>query len=412
MLRCFGLRGGGFGSAAAAKAVSQKELDAAAAEVSAEVAPWDGARTAVVRDLQAAVRNHGQVQLVRDAEGRLIAVKRMPTAWVRADAADFERHYPAASERPWADLAFLRLLREREYAYTCRLHGVFRSDTETFVAMSFCSEGDLFDWCHSDSVPSPGPRREERVRPVAAQLLAAVRWLHDLGIAHRDLSLENVVLTRHGAEASLRLIDFGMATLQRYVRDEIRGKLVYQAPEVHTQRVVDAFLADNFAVGAILYCMAAQDYPWTCTERGKCQLFEYYCRFGLQRFMSKRRVRRGKGQYLLDVLSTDYVEVLEGLLHFQPRKRTSLGESAFVNEVRIVHRRPSIWDTDLFRAAEPRPQPPTPTHRTGGGQALCQDHAELVTPHDSTSTCSAVSGGSVPSELLLSDRAPLVASAA
>lgn len=43
------------------------------------------------------------------------------------------------------------------------------------------------------------------------------------GVAHRDLSLENVVLTRHGSGLSLRLIDFGMATLQREVRNEALG---------------------------------------------------------------------------------------------------------------------------------------------------------------------------------------------
>jgi len=416
MLGCLGLRRGSFGSVAAAKAVSQKELDAAATEASAEVESWDGSRIVIVRDLQAAVRNHGQVQLARDAgsDGRLLAVKRMPTAWVRTDAADFAREYPRASEKPWADLAFLRVLQERTYPYACHLRGIFRNESETFVATSFCTEGDLFDWCHSEGLPAPGPEREERVRPVAAQLLAAVRWLHDLGVAHRDLSLENVVLTRHGSGLSLRLIDFGMATLQREVRNEVVGKLLYQAPEVHTRRVVDTFLADAFAVGAMIYSMVAKDYPWTSTQRGKCQLFEYFCRFGLRRLLTKRRVRRGNGEYLIEVLSAEIVEVLDVLLETRPRKRASLGQSVFDNEFRIGRRRSNVWDMPFFFAAEPRPPPPTPPHRPGGvaPPTPCQDHAKFGCRRDSISTCSGVSGGSLPSELLLSDRSALLSSAA
>lgn len=79
-------------------------------------------------------------------------------------------------------------------------------------------EGDLFEWCFRPTVPAPGVEREAHMRPIVAQLLVAVRWLHGLGIAHRDLSLENVLLEDSGAELRVKLIDFGMATMKRKVR--------------------------------------------------------------------------------------------------------------------------------------------------------------------------------------------------
>lgn len=49
------------------------------------------------------------------------------------------------------------------------------------------------------SHPAASTAARARAR-CARQLVEAVRWLHDLGIAHRDLSLENVLLVRSGGE--------------------------------------------------------------------------------------------------------------------------------------------------------------------------------------------------------------------
>ena len=46
------------------------------------------------------------------------------------------------------------------------------------------------------------------------QLLYSVRRMHELGIAHRDLKLENVMLAKArigGQSESLRIIDFGLS---------------------------------------------------------------------------------------------------------------------------------------------------------------------------------------------------------
>ena len=102
--------------------------------------------------------------------------------------------------------------------------------------------------------------------PIVGQIFTAVCWLHDLGVAHRDLSLENILLTDNGGSMQVKLIDFGMSTTQRVCKRELRGKQSYQAPEMHGPEY-DAFLADEFALGVVLFAMAVQDYPWTSTKK-------------------------------------------------------------------------------------------------------------------------------------------------
>ena len=45
------------------------------------------------------------------------------------------------------------------------------------------------------------------------QILAGVCYLHSMGMAHRDLKLDNVVINEHG---NMKLIDFGSAVIFRY----------------------------------------------------------------------------------------------------------------------------------------------------------------------------------------------------
>lgn len=49
---------------------------------------------------------------------------------------------------------------------------------------------------------------EDTVRVFAAELGCALGFLHDFGIIHRDVKMENILLTDNG---HLRLADFGLS---------------------------------------------------------------------------------------------------------------------------------------------------------------------------------------------------------
>jgi len=285
--------------------------------VASEVQMWDGKSFTSVQRLQEAVRNHGFVDMMRSSEelgSRMVAVKRMPNSWVTAGPREFQKQYPTTSERPWYDIGMVKELSNLGYAHVCELVGMFRDFEHTYVVTSLATEGDLFGWCEGE--PAPGPQREAVMKPVAAQIVVAVRYLHELGVAHRDLSLENILLTDPGSgePPQIKLIDFGMCTLRRTCRKEVRGKQSYQAPETHMDQAFDTFLTDDFAVGVTLFAMAAQDYPWTSTARNACQHCEYVRLFGLRKFLEKRKLRKGNGEHLIEVFSPAFVDLVEGLM--------------------------------------------------------------------------------------------------
>jgi len=263
----------------------------------------------------------------------------MPNGWVADSMQEFEQRNPDATERPWLDFGLIRELNRMQFPYSCEFLGIFRDAESTYFVTSLATQGDLLSWHAQD--PRPGREREALMKPIMQQTFEAVKMLHELGIAHRDLSLENILLTE-GAQGrtQVKIIDFAMSTLSRRCRGEARGKVVYRAPEMNETSEYDAFLADAFALGVVVFAVAFRDYPWSCT-RMTCKSFRYVREHGMAAFFEQRKVRNGSGETLSEVCSTSLAELLDGMLAIDPRRRLGLGE--LVSQQESGLRESSVW---------------------------------------------------------------------
>jgi len=303
----------------------------------------------MVGKVQDAARNQGVVHKVYDGlEEQFVAVKQMPNQWVSSCHEMFLLTHRGETERPWVDIGCSAFLNVIAYPYVCPLVGVYRDGESTYVVSKLASEGDFFSWSGQPSLAAPGPEREVLMKPLALQILDGMRCLHDLSIVHRDLSLENLLLSRNYGELRVQIIDFGMASTSRYFQDDVRGKPSYQAPEMHQDVVCDAFLADTFSVGVALYAMLLKDYPWMSTRPGCCKCHEFARRHGFQGFLRKRKFR-GTGDTLAQHMSAPLIQLLSGLLSFCPEERLTLGEVAWLEtgSRRSVWQEPWLVDEDL-----------------------------------------------------------------
>lgn len=317
---------------------------------SAEVHAWDPDRFELVQKLQDAVRNQGEVLLMRDrASNAQVAVKRMPAAWVGSSHEDFLVRHPDESEKPWQDIGCARLLNNIGYQYACQLLGVFRNEQHTYVVSSFATEGDLHTWCSSG--PPPSLQSEHDKQPICVEILRAIQQLHDSSVVHGDVSLENILLSRPTSSCTdgndnasndrgpqVRVIDFGVASTSRHLKYRGGGRTSYHAPEVYSREDYDGFLADAFSLGVVLYAVMTRDYPWLSTQPGSCPRWGYVQNFGLRAYFDKRRINDGAAT-VTEVLSEPLVRLLEGLLAPDPKARLTLGELSFAS----CGRR-SVWD--------------------------------------------------------------------
>lgn len=98
------------------------------------------------------------------------------------------------------------------------------------------------------------------------QILSGVEYLHGLGLAHRDLKLDNCVINEKGI---VKLIDFGAAVVFSYPFSKslveasgIVGSDPYLAPEVCIFTKYDPRPVDIWSVAIIFACMILKKFPW------------------------------------------------------------------------------------------------------------------------------------------------------
>ncbi|HVX93313.1 MAG TPA: serine/threonine-protein kinase [Polyangia bacterium] len=91
---------------------------------------------------------------------------------------------------------------------------------------------------------------------------AKARGGKPLGIVHRDISPNNVLISEQG---EIKLADFGIAKAQRKREQTaagvIKGKVAYMSPEQATGAAIDK-RSDIFAVGSLLYRMVTNALPF------------------------------------------------------------------------------------------------------------------------------------------------------
>ena len=131
-----------------------------------------------------------------------------------------------------------------------------------------------------------GKMSREEVSCSFLQIVSGVSYLHGMGLAHRDLKLDNVVVNEHGI---MKIIDFGSASVFRYPFENdtvlasgmsyyflltplhvdycslltgIVGSDPYLAPEVYDSGKYNPEPVDIWSLAIIYACMSLRRFPW------------------------------------------------------------------------------------------------------------------------------------------------------
>ncbi|KAI0320333.1 kinase-like domain-containing protein, partial [Amylostereum chailletii] len=96
------------------------------------------------------------------------------------------------------------------------------------------------------------------------QILDAVQYCHDRGVAHRDLKPENILVSEDGLEYFLS--DFGLATTQTECRSFGAGSRPFQSPECIGKELredaYDTRVSDVWSLGILFVTMLTGSLPW------------------------------------------------------------------------------------------------------------------------------------------------------
>lgn len=92
------------------------------------------------------------------------------------------------------------------------------------------------------------------------QIMSGISYLHQRGIAHKEISLKNIQVLM---DNTIKITEFGV---YRRPLQNSANTFVYLPPEVLQEKSYDKFKADIWTAGICLYAMTANHMPWTVND--------------------------------------------------------------------------------------------------------------------------------------------------
>ncbi|XP_041984561.1 serine/threonine-protein kinase MARK2-like [Aricia agestis] len=198
--------------------------------------------------------------------------------------------------------------------YETMMHG-----PRLYVAMEAAGGGDL---CSLVLAARGGGRGlpETAARPLAAQLVSAVRHMHSRGVVHRDLKMENIMLD--STKQFIKIVDFGLSNLWGCggALHTPCGSLEYAAPELFVDGRRYGPEVDLWSVGVIVYGMVTGSLPFTAPSPESAS-----------RAQLRAAITRGFGRKQRDALApftTECKAFVEHLLQPRAESRMRIEEAA------------------------------------------------------------------------------------
>jgi serine/threonine protein kinase/tetratricopeptide (TPR) repeat protein len=191
----------------------------------------------------------GLVYKVFDTEVREKLALKLLKPEIATDAATIERF---RSE--------LRLARTVSHRNVCRMHDLGREEgTGTyFITMEYVPGEDL-----KSLIRSIGALPVGKAVMIARQTAEGLAEAHRLGVIHRDLKPQNIMIDREGG---VRIMDFGIARSVRAKGLTGAGMMIgtpeYMSPEQVDGREADA-RSDIYALGVVLFEMLTGRLPFS-----------------------------------------------------------------------------------------------------------------------------------------------------
>lgn len=137
-----------------------------------------------------------------------------------------------------------------DHPYIAKLYEVYEGKSHLYLVMEYIKGGDLFG-----RVMNVKTFKIEEICFIIKQILVALEYLHQFGIFHRDVKLQNILLCSDD-KFDIKLIDFGLADFY-YKKEFVHNKCGtpgYIAPEILNDENYDTKI-DIFSLGIIFYIL-------------------------------------------------------------------------------------------------------------------------------------------------------------
>ncbi|XP_072929596.1 serine/threonine-protein kinase D1 isoform X2 [Epargyreus clarus] len=202
------------------------------------------------------------------------------------------------------------ILQELSHPGVVNLERMFETRERIFVVMEKL-RGDMLEMILSHE---RGRLTERITKFLVAQILVALKHLHEKNIVHCDLKPENVLLSSDEQFPQVKLCDFGFARIigEKSFRRSVVGTPAYLAPEVLRNKGYNRSL-DMWSVGVIVYVSLSGTFPFNEDEDIAEQIQNAAFMYPPQPWRE---------------ISAEAIDLINNLLQVKQRKRLSVDKCA------------------------------------------------------------------------------------
>ena len=154
------------------------------------------------------------------------------------------------------------ILKKLDHPNIVKIYEFYDTLTDFFIVTEYCKRGELYSYIKNYY-------SENQLAVLFYQVFSGLSYLHENNILHRDLKLENIMISEIEKDLNtkedyfwIKIIDFGTAKIfkKNKIEKAVVGSSYYIAPEVLKQKYNEK--CDTWSVGVILYMLIVGRAPF------------------------------------------------------------------------------------------------------------------------------------------------------
>lgn len=156
----------------------------------------------------------------------------------------------------------VKALSALDHPHIIRLYDHFVIDRLLYLVLEYCPNGSLHD-----EALAHGRIKISRFYEISQEIVDALAYCHQNGVAHRDIKPGNVLIDSYNRT---KIADFGICvkTSQDELTEHFSGSLSYLAPEIFQKKPHNAMMTDVWALGVTFATILLGRSPWQSDSVG------------------------------------------------------------------------------------------------------------------------------------------------